>query len=191
MRGGRAGLRFCTCCLLLAALSFCFTIAGSARQSASPSPTPATPAQPAGKHSTAEDRARLVAVARKLEAAPLDPSLAPDRAWAVQWVIAAPDVHARICNALLADLRRPRYKYRTQMTDQLLISNAAFLIEHPEQGTNLASQNAAGMEGVLKAYQAILKSDPQATAKPLDDLLQKQKEGSLAATVREMVKGCE
>jgi carboxypeptidase Q len=188
MRGGRAGLRVCICCLLLVILSSCFMTAASLRQSASPTP-PAT-AQPAGKHSSAEDRARLVAVARKLEAAPLDPALAPDRAWAVQWVVAAPDVHARICGALSADLRRPRYKYRTQMTDQLLISSAAFLIEHPEQGATLANQNVAGMEGVLKAYQAILKSDPQATAKSLDDLLQKQKEGKLDETVREIVKGC-
>jgi carboxypeptidase Q len=187
MRGGRAGLRFCIFCLLLAALPSCFMIAASLRQSAAPAPAPA---QPAGKHSTAEDRARLVAVAHKLEAAPLDPALGPDRAWAVQWVVAAPDVHARICSGLLADLRRPRYKYRTQLTDQLLISSAAFLIEHPEQGASLVNQNVAGMEGVLKAYSSILKTDPQATAKSLDDLLQKQKEGKLAATVEEMVKGC-
>jgi hypothetical protein len=144
----------------------------------------------AQKQSTPEDRQRLVAVAHKLEAAPLDQTLGPDRAWAVQWAVAAPDVPVRTCTSLLADLRRPRYKYRSQMMDQLLISSAAFLLEHPEQGQSIAAQSVGGMEGVLKAYTAILKADPQATAKPLDDLLQKQKEGKLAETVQEMVKGC-
>jgi hypothetical protein len=147
--------------------------------------------KPAEKHSSPEDRQRLVAVAHKLEAAPLDPALGPDRAWAVQWVVAAPDVHAKVCTNLLADLRRPRYKYRSQITDQLLLSSAAFLIEHPEKGDGVAAQSVGGMEGVLKAYSAILKADPQATARPLDDFLEKQKEGKLAAAVQEIAKGCQ
>jgi hypothetical protein len=190
MRGARAALQVCFCSLLLSALPPAPRIAASAQQSASPAPAPAGPVQPAEKHSSPEDRQRLIAVARKLEAAPLDPALAPDRAWAVQWVVAAPDVHTRICNGLLADLRRPRYRYRSELMNQLLLSSAAFLIEHPEQATSLAAQNIAGMEGVLKAYTAILKADPQATARSLDSLLQKQKEGKLEETVREMVKGC-
>jgi hypothetical protein len=47
------------------------------------------------------------------------------------------------------------------------------------------------MEGVLKAYSAIIKADPQATAKPLDALLEKQREGKLAEAVGEFVKGCQ
>jgi len=176
-------------------------------QNASPASAPAAPAAPrekqetppgekapaksAEKHSSPEDRQRLVTVARKLEAAPLDTALGPVRAWAVQWTVAAPDVPVRICTTLLADLRRPRYKYRSQMAEQLLLSSAADVIEHPEHAKDIPAQNTAGMEGVLKAYTAILKTDPQATAKPLDDYLQKQKEGKLAATVAELVKGCQ
>ena len=146
--------------------------------------------KPADKHSTPEDRQRLVAIAHKLEAAPLDPSLAPERQWAVNWTIAAPDLHVRICPALLSDLRRPKYKYKAEMSDQLLISSAAFLIEHSEQADNYRAQNIAGMEGVLRTYAAILKAEPQATAQSLDALLQKQREGKLAEAVSEVVKGC-
>ena len=146
--------------------------------------------KPEGKHSRPEDRERVVAIAHELEAAPLDHGLEPDRAWAVQWVVAAPDVHVRICTTLLADLRRPRYKYRSEVVDQLLISSAAFLIEHPELGDGVPIQSVGGMEGVLKAYKAILKTDPQATAKPLDEYLEKQKQGKLAETVKDAVKDC-
>lgn len=143
------------------------------------------------KHSTPEDRQRLVATAHKLEAAPLDPALAPDRSWAVNFAIAAPDVHVRICPTLLADLRRPRYKYRSELSEQLLISSAAFLIEHPGQAENYRAQSISGMEGVLKAYSAIIKADPQATAKSLDALLEKQREGKLAEAVWEIAKSCQ
>jgi len=156
-----------------------------------PASTQAEPAKPAAKHSTPEDRQRLVSIAHKLEAAPLDRSLEPDRDWAVKWVVAAPDVHVRICTSLLAELRRPRYEYRPVLSAQLLISSAAFVIEHPEQGIDASAQSVAGMEGVLKAYSSILKEKPQATAKSLDDLLQKQKAGKLAETVRGKTSNCQ
>lgn len=150
-----------------------------------------TPAAPAEKHSTPEDRQRLVAIAHKLEAAPLDPALGPERAWGVNFAIAAPDIHARMCPGLLADLRRPRYKYRSQISDQLLLSSAAFLIEHPDQTNDYRAQSVSGMEGVLKAYSAIIEADPQATAKSLDALLEKQRQGKLADAVWEIAKSCQ
>jgi hypothetical protein len=146
--------------------------------------------KPADKHSSPEDRQRLVSIAHKLEVAPLDPALAPERQWAASWTIGAPDVHVRICPALLGDLRRPTYKYRSEMSAQLLISIAAFLIEHPEQADNYRVQSIGGMEGVLKAYASITKVEPQATAKSLDALLHKQREGKLADAVGEIVKSC-
>jgi hypothetical protein len=159
-------------------------------QAKPPEAAPSPSEKPAEKHSTPEDRQRLVTVARKLEAAPLDSALAPEREWAVGWTVAAPDVHVRICTALLSGLRRPRYKHRSEMVAQLLISSAAFLIEHPEQADNNTAENIAGMQGVLKAYSAIVKAEPQATAKPLDALLEKQSQGKLAEAVRELLQDC-
>jgi len=109
----------------------------------------------------------------------------------VNFAIAAPDVHVRVCPALLGDLRRPKYKYRSEISAQLLISNAAFVIEHPEQADDYRAQSVGGMEGVLKAYSAIIKAEPQATAKSLDVLLAKQREGKLADAVWEIVKTCQ
>jgi hypothetical protein len=40
-------------------------------------------------------------------------------------------------------------------------------------------------------YASILKAEPQATAKSLDVLLQKQREGKLANAVGEIVKSCQ
>jgi hypothetical protein len=164
--------------------------AAQEKSSSKPERSPA-PEKPAEKHSTPEDRQRLLAIAHKLEAAPLDAALAPEREWAVSWVVAAPDIHVRICPSLLGDLRRPRYKYKSEIGEQLLISSAAFLIEHPDQADNNRAQSVSGMEGVLKVYSAIIKAEPQATAKPLDALLEKQREGKLADAVWEIVKQCQ
>jgi hypothetical protein len=149
------------------------------------------PEKPAEKHSTPEDRQRLVTIAQKLETAPLDPALAPERQWAVNFAITAPDMHIRVCANLLSDLRRPKYKYRSELNEQLLISSAAFLIEHPDQADNYRAQSVGGMEGVLRAYSTILKADPQSTVKSLDALLEKQREGKLADAVWEIVKDCQ
>lgn len=183
---------------LPACLVFAMAAAASSQQSgqpageSKPSPTAqAVPEKPAEKHSTPEDRQRVVAIAHKLEAAPLDSTLVPEREWALKWVIAAPDVHVRVCTNLLADLRRPKYKYRSELLVQQLLSSAAFVIEHPEQASDDEAQSVGGMEGVLKAYSAILKAEPQATAPSLDAFLQQQKEGKLADAVREKTKDCQ
>jgi hypothetical protein len=144
-----------------------------------------------GPHpATAEPRQRVVAIAHKLEAMPLDQALFPEREWAKQWVVANPDVRIRTCLQLLPDLRRPRYKFRGEILDQMMLSSAAFLIEHPDKAGDHLAENVGGLQGVLKAYSAIVKSNPDARALALDDLLEKQSRGQLVDFVRETIKVC-
>jgi hypothetical protein len=152
-------------------------------------PAAAMAAAPGGP-STPVERQRVVAIAHKLEAAPLDQTLYPERDWAKQWVIENPDVRIRMCLQLLAGLRTPRYKYRPEIGTQMMLSSAAFLIEHPDKIGDHLAENVGGVQGVLKAYSAILKADPSAHAVPLDNLLQKQSQGKLVDHVRETIKMC-
>jgi hypothetical protein len=139
---------------------------------------------------TAEPRQRVVAIAHKLEATPLDQALFPEREWAKQWVIENPDVRIRMCMQLLPDLRRPRYKFRLEILDQMMLSSAAFLIEHPDKVGDHLAENVGGVQGVLKAYAAIVKSNPDARVQALDDLLEKQSRGQLVEFARENIKAC-
>jgi hypothetical protein len=167
--------------MIRASLTACFfivfLIAGGARTAS-------------GGTSTAEERQRIVAIAHKLEAAPLDQALFPERDWAKKWVLENPDVRIRICTGLLRDLRRPRYRFLTELAGQLMLSSATFLIEHPEQAGDSLAEGVAGMQGVLKAYSAILKGDSSAHSKPLDDLQQQQSQGKLTEWVRETTADC-
>jgi len=139
---------------------------------------------------SAEQRRRVVAIAHKLEAAPLDQALFPEREWARQWVLENPDVRIRMCLQLLPDLRRPRYKFRSEIVEQMMLSSAAFLIEHPEKAGDHLAENVAGLQGVLKAYAAIVKSNPDARVQALDEMLEKERRGQLVEFARETIQAC-
>jgi hypothetical protein len=139
---------------------------------------------------SAEQRQRVVAIAHKLEIAPLDQALFPEKEWAKQWALENPDVHIRMCIQLLPDLRRPRYKFRLEIVDQMMLSSAAFLIEHPDKVGDHLAENVGGLQGVLKVYAAIVKSNPEARIQALDDMLEKQSRGELVEFARETIKAC-
>jgi len=139
---------------------------------------------------SAEQRQRVIAIAHKLEATPLDQTLFPEREWARQWVIENPDVRIRMCLQLLPDLRRPRYKFRPEILNQMMLSSAAFLIEHPDKAGDHLAENVGGLQGVLKAYAAIVKSNPDARVQALDDMLEKESRGKLVEFAREAIKAC-
>lgn len=140
--------------------------------------------------STAEERERAVTIAQKLEAAPLDKNLRPDREWLLRWLIEVPDIHITLCTDVLGDFMKSKYRYSPEIVSQLTFSSAAFVIQHPDKSADKAAQHTAGVEGVLKAYVSILKSKPDAKSKPLDELVERQSQGQLADYVREASKGC-
>ena len=145
---------------------------------------------PGSKSSTADERQRLATIAHKLEASPLDTTLAPDAEWAKQWIVENPDVRIRVCTQLLEGMRTPKYEFRRELSQQMMLSSAAFLIEHPERAGDHLAESVGGMEGLLKAYSSILKSRPEAHSKALDDLLLKQSGGKLVDWVRETITVC-
>src|SRR5215472_262723 len=141
--------------------------------------------------STAEERARYVAIAQKLERAPLDPELRPEREWALRWLIEVPDINVSVCTAPLGEFMKKKYKYSPEVVTQLTFASGQFIIEHPEQAKDATAQYVAGVEGALRAYQSILKVKPEAKSRELDELFQKQTQGTLAEFVRDAAgKGC-
>jgi hypothetical protein len=148
------------------------------------------PAPTIGKRgpSTPEERQRFVAIVHKLEESPLDKSLRKEREWAIHLLAEAPDQHVGICFALLGDFAKSKHKYATEIVEQLGFSIGVYAIEHMGQTVDVGAQYVAGVEGALRAYQAILTNEPDAKSKALDDLLEKQKEGTLTDFVRDASK---
>ena len=149
--------------------------------------------EPKRAPSTAEERTRFVALTHKLEQSPLDKSLYDDKVWAKQWLEDIPDVNVNICAPILfgLDFIKEQNKYTPQLSYQATFGEAVFIIEHPDKKSDTTAQYVAGVESALKAYTAILKSEPSAKSKALDDLLEKQKQGKLLDFVRDASKECE
>ena len=140
--------------------------------------------------STPEERARAVKVARQLETDPLAESANSDRAWVLQWIDDIPDITVDLCSEMTGALAQPDKSYARELFAQDAISMAAFIIEHPDKVGNEVAIQRAGLEGMLKAYQAILKSHPAARREALDELIQKRNQGELSTWVGQMVSKC-
>ena len=86
---------------------------------------------------------------------------------------------------LLPELRRPRYKFRLEIVDQMMLSSAAFLIKHPDKAGDHLAETVGGLQGVLKAYSAIVKSNPDARVQTLDEMVERERQGQLVEFARE------
>lgn len=141
--------------------------------------------------STPEERKRFVALTHKLEADPLDKGLRAERDWATHWLVDIPDINVNPCGDLLGEFMITRYPYKAEINGQIAFSMAAFMIEHPDKAHDQVAVNTAGLEGGLKAYRAILRSDPVAQSRLLEALGDMETRGKLPEYVREVIrKGC-
>lgn len=141
--------------------------------------------------STAEERQRFLALTHKLEQAPLDRSLNPDKKWALEWIEDIPDINVNICPLVLGDhFLSSHYLYAPQIAAQVVMGNVAFLIEHPDKKNDQVAQYTAGVESALKAYKGVLRADPMHVSPALEELLEKQTQGKLTDFVRENSKEC-
>ena len=152
--------------------------------------------------STPEERKRAVTVTRRLEKNPLGQEAAADRAWLNDWIIEIPDITVPVCDELLKPLlvsEGSRYRYSKELVSQQLAGGMAYLIEHPQDAKHVKDQddqddfaiNKAGMESMLNAYEAIVKSGAkEGSWGPLDDMVKKRQAGQLDEFVRTATLKC-
>ena len=136
------------------------------------------------------ERERFVAIAEKLEAAPLDPALTDEREWAVAWLSEAPDITVTLCPAVLAGWDKGNYPYATQLLFAYMLSMGAFTIAHTEAAPNAQAEQLAGVEATLNAYRAILMEHPGARSPGLEKLLAEKAKGSLSTFVEKARARC-
>jgi hypothetical protein len=127
--------------------------------------------------STRAERDRAVKVAHQLEADPLSPALRANRDWLLGWIQAVPDITISVC--LDPAEGAGRYRYSHELLMQKMFSSAAYVIETSARSRDDISVEEAGVEGALKAYEAIIKKDSQAHSAYWDRLLQKRAKGTL------------
>jgi hypothetical protein len=143
--------------------------------------------------STPEERAKAVQTARALEDDPLQPGNKDMRTWFTLWLIEVPDITVQVCGEELGPVFHQSNRdknFVSEIFSQSMFSSASFVIEHPDQSKDAVAVYTAGVEGSLRAYQAILKTHPEARWPFLDDLILKQQNGELAKYVEKSTAKC-
>lgn len=133
----------------------------------------------------------FVGSVRSLEANPLQEGAARLRTSIFQALIELPDIDAKVCADLLAEVRKNGYAFAPELTLHQTFGAGVFAIEHPDQAHDDAASYAAGLEAALRVYETILISKPDARDPFLDDLISKRDKGDLVAYVKEASKECE
>jgi hypothetical membrane protein len=140
---------------------------------------PVHPAQARPRPSTAEERAKVVALARSLEQDPFGPDAPATRRWLREWIVEVPDIRVYACANLLGHGLGGDYPYSHEVTDQAMFSAAAFATEHQDKARDEIAQYSAGVEGALRLYQVLLKSKPDARSAFLDEFVVKRDHDAL------------
>ncbi|UQV43803.1 M20/M25/M40 family metallo-hydrolase [Janthinobacterium lividum] len=144
-----------------------------------PAALPAATADSAARGpSTPAERARVVQMAAQHDPLALQQR---DGAWLSAWIDDIPDLTLE-ASALDGWLNiAPRAATREALRFQYLASVMAFQIEHPDQIGQQSASDLAGIQGVLHAYETLLRQDSRYRSAKLDAALAARRQDRLPA----------
>ena len=125
------------------------------------------------------DKEKLIKTAGVLEEHPLDEKAKELRQWAMLYVIQTPDVSVTVCTNAILPAMDKKYKYGSELLTQYTIGMAAFKLSNPGAAKNEDAAQLAGVESLLRAYQAMVKEKPKAQWAGLDELVARKNNGEL------------
>lgn len=140
--------------------------------------------------STPEERKRAVEMATFLEKNPLAKEAKDYRAALLFFLAEVPDIAIKLCSNVLGESKRIKGDYEAELVGQLAYSQGKFIIENPDKAQDDGAVYLAGVEGVLRTWQAIKAAKPKAKFKLMDELLEKQQAGTLTEYVKANMSGC-
>ena len=140
--------------------------------------------------STPEERKRAVEMATFLEKNPLAKEAKEMRGALLLFLTEVPDISVTLCTSVFGESKDFKGDYQAELMGQTAYSQAKFIIEHPDKAQDEAAVQLAGVEGVLRTWQAIKTAKPKAKFPLLDELLAKQQSLTLEEHVKENLQGC-
>ncbi len=141
--------------------------------------------------STAAERKKAVETTRHLERQPLAPNASAERKWLLKWIIDIPDISVRGCSGPLDVLGQDDgSRFGRALYAQSMFGMTAFMIENPRRKNDWVAVQTAGVESTLRAYQSLLRANPDARWEELDTLLEARRQGKLREIVEATMEGC-
>lgn len=134
--------------------------------------------------STPEERKQALGYIRDFLADPLNSKLQPEKEWLTLWMIQVPDLHVQVC-MFFDKLPKGDKKDSQAIFNAMFFSQIAFVIQNPDKQGDSMAEFQAGVEGALRVYEVLVKSNPKDQQPFLDDLIQRRNAGTLAQWVKE------
>lgn len=132
---------------------------------------------------TDKDRASFINNARLLEKKPFDPNADAARKWGFKWVADTDQVSVVLCSETMKLIPDKKNKFKAELLMQHMFGMAVFKLENPDKKTDEHAAQLAGLESMLRAYEAMVAENEKAKNAELDALLAKRGNGELAALV--------
>jgi hypothetical protein len=138
--------------------------------------------------STPEERKQALDYIQHFMADPLNPALKSEISWLLEWTIEIPDVHVRLCNII--ELPKGNKQDSQTLFTAMVLAQTAFALQNPDKQNDELAQYQAGVEGALRVYEVLLKSNPKDRQPNLDVLIYLRDAGTLAQWIKERAAGC-
>jgi hypothetical protein len=138
--------------------------------------------------STPEERKQALDYIQHFMADPLNPALKSEISWIVRWTIEIPDVRVSLCNII--ELPKSNKQDSQTLFTAMIMAQTAFALQNPDKQNDDLAQYQAGIEGVLRVYEVLLKSNPKDHQLILDDLIQRRDAGTLPQWIKERAVNC-
>ena len=130
-----------------------------------------------------KDRSSFISNAKLLETKPFDPNARSAREWGFKWLVETDDVSVALCSDTMKLIPEKKNKFKSELLMQCSFGMAVFKLENSDKKSDENAANLAGLESVLRTYEAIVGADEKAKNPELDALVMKRNNGELKSVV--------
>jgi hypothetical protein len=95
-----------------------------------------------------------------------------------------PDIRLDLCSSFF-NLPKAESKDGQVLFNAMVFAQTAYLLENPDHQDDKLAQVQAGVEGVLRVYEVLLKANPKDREPYLDKLIKRSEKGTLAKFVEQ------
>src|SRR5215213_8566609 len=128
-------------------------------------------------------RANFINNAKLLEKKPFDPQADAVRKQGFLYVSETDEVSVVLCSETMKLIPEKKNKFKGELLMQFTFGMAVFKLENPDKKTDEDAAQLAGLESMLRAYQAMIAENEKAKNAELDALLVKRGNGELKTLV--------
>ena len=130
-----------------------------------------------------KDRAAFINNTRLLEKKPFDPNAGAARQWNFKWVSDTDQVSVVACGESFMLIPEKKNKFKGELLMQYMFGMALYKLENPDKKDDENAAQLAGLESMLRTYEAMVAENEKAKNAVLDALVAKQKSGELKTMV--------